>query len=91
MQSISRIPKVKGFTLVAAQEWFSSMQEVGLLFHPDDDPGDIFLIATNTPVFTATEVAAVRIIMVQLFESFGDGVYKACYPVAMRGLAMAAA
>ena len=83
MQAISRIPKLKDHTFSAAQEWFTAMQKADLLFHPDDDPQDIVLIATNKPIFSTAEVTAVREIMGQLFESFGNSVYEACYPVVM--------
>ncbi|WP_324731254.1 hypothetical protein [Pseudomonas paeninsulae] len=91
MQAISRIPKLKDHNINAAREWFAAMQEAGLLFHPDDDPQDISLIATNEPLFTTAEVTAVRAIMIQLFEALGDEVYEACYPIFMEACNLAAA
>lgn len=67
------------------------MQKVSLLFHPDDDPEDIVSIATNKPAFTTAEVAVVRKIMARLFESLGDEVYEACYPIAVEACGLAAA
>jgi len=83
MQVISRIPELSDSTFGAAQKWFSAMQELELLFHPDDDPQDIVSIATNIPVFTGLEVVEVRAIMAQLFDYLGDQVYEACYTVLM--------
>lgn len=91
MQVISRIPKLKGHTFSAAQEWFTSMQKAGLLFHPDDDPQDIVLIATNKAVFSTAEVTEVRGVMRQLFDSLGNLVYEACYPVIMESCKQAVA
>ena len=91
MQAISRIPELQETTFAAAQEWFAAMGKVELLFHPDDDPQDIVSIATNKPAFTAAEVPAVRAIMERLFESLGDEVYEACYPIAVEACGLAAA
>jgi hypothetical protein len=86
MQAISRIPALQEQTFGAAQQWFATMQKAELLFHPDDDPQDIVAVATNKQVFTAVEVTAVREIMEQLFETLGDDVYEACYPLVMGAL-----
>ncbi len=67
------------------------MQKVGLLFHPDDDPQDIILIATNKVVFSIAEVTEVREIMRQLFDSLGNLVYEACYPVVIESCKQAVA
>lgn len=79
MQVISRIPILQEKTFVAAQQWFAKMQQAQMLFHPDDDPQKIVSIVTSAPVFTGTEVIAVRAIMAQLFDCLGSDVYDACY------------
>lgn len=89
MQVISRIPELSDSSFSAAHKWFAAMQEVELLFHPDDDPQDIVLPATDKSVFTAAEVTKLRSIMAQLFDYHGDGVYEACYPVVMEACARA--
>ncbi len=88
MHAISHIPKIKDHTFNAAREWFAAMQKVELLFHPDDDPQDIVSIATNKPAFTDAEVSAVQKVMARLFESLGNEVYEACYPIAMEACSL---
>jgi len=85
MQTISRIPKLKEFSLTAATMWFSEMHNQGLLFHPEDDPADILRIADGKQTFTEIEVAELRHIMGAMESMLGhENVIEAAYPVFMR-------
>ncbi len=66
-----------------ALQWFAEMQCLGLLFHPDDDPADIFVIRSGERLFRNRETEEVRFVLDELFAALGDDVYKAAYPVMM--------
>lgn len=59
------------------------MQHRGLLFHPDDDPVDITLIANGEKLFGDQEAAEARSTIDQLFTALGETVYEAAYPIMM--------
>lgn len=84
MHAQSRIPKLQDTTFDGALLWFSEMQCSELLFHPEDDPADIFRIANGEPLFTEGEVQEVRFLLNELEECLGhDEVIKAAYPIFM--------
>lgn len=79
----SRIPKLNEVSFDGALTWFAEMQTKGLLFHPDDDPAEIYRVSDWVPTFSGTEAHEARFVLKELFESLGDGVYEAAYPVFM--------
>ena len=83
MQIESRIPPLDTVSFDAALLWFAEMQQRGLLFHPDDDPADMLLIATGEKLFSDQEVAEARSTINRLFTALGETVYEAAYPIMM--------
>jgi len=82
--NISRIPELPDTSFESMKLWFSCMSDRGLLFHPDDAPESIFVIATGEPTFSANECDEVNAVLNEMFELHGDNVYKAAYPVFMK-------
>ena len=83
MKIESRIPPLDTVSFDAALLWFAEMQHRGFLFHPDDDPADIILIATGEKLFSDQEAAEARSTIDQLFATLGETVYEAAYPIMM--------
>ncbi len=83
MKIESRIPPLDSVSFDAALLWFAEMQHRGLLFHPDDDPTDMILIATGEKLFSDQEAEEARSAIDQLFATLGEAVYEAAYPVMM--------
>ena len=84
MKNASRIPACQNYTFDGMLYWFAEMSVNDLLFHPDDDPADIVLIADNTPIFDKKEVRQLRKILDRMFVENGLDVYEAAYPVFMK-------
>jgi len=84
MNSQSRIPKLNSLSVDGALVWFSEMQTKGLIFHPDDDPAEIVSIGDWKRTFSDPEVSELRFVMGELFNSLGDAVYEASYPIVMK-------
>ena len=84
MKNASRIPACQNYTFDGMLYWFAEMSVNDLLFHPDDDPADIVLIADNTPTFDKKEVRQLRKILDRMFVENGLDVYEAAYPVFMK-------
>lgn len=85
MQTQSRIPKLTGVSFDGALMWFSEMQIRDLLFHPEDDPAEIFRIADGVRTFSALEVNQLRSLLAELETSIGHKqVIEAAYPVFMK-------
>lgn len=83
MKIESCIPPLDTVSFDAALLWFAEMQRRGLLFHPDDDPTDMILIATGEKLFSDQEAVEARAAIDQLFASLGETVYEAAYPIMM--------
>lgn len=81
MNQISRIPQWTDRNFDGMLIWFSEMSIRGLLFHPDDDPSEIFSIANGTRIFSDTEAAELRSTVAEMFELNGDEVYEAGLPI----------
>jgi hypothetical protein len=85
MQTQSRIPKLKAVSFDDALMWFSEMQCQQLLFHPEDDPAEIIVIADGTRMFSNTEVIELRFLLDELDAGLGhEAVIKAAYPIFMK-------
>ena len=80
----SRIPDFANKSREGILRWFSEMSLRGLLFHPEDRPGDIISNATGEPLFMPDECTKLDTIMAQMFDRFGDDVCEVAYPVFMR-------
>jgi len=84
MQTQSRIPKLHDTTFDGALLWFSEMQCNELLFHPEDDPSDIFCITNGKQTFSDTEVTELRFLINEMEEAIGhDKMIEAAYPIFM--------
>jgi hypothetical protein len=57
-----------------------------LIFHPDDAPESIVLIATNERSFTDDECQKLNSIIFKMFNKFNDDVYEAAYPFFMKSM-----
>ena len=86
MNTQSRIPKLNSTNFDGALVWFAEMQTKGLIFHPDDDPADIVNICDWQKTFSEPEVSELRFVMNELFNSLGDDVYDAAYPIFMKAI-----
>ncbi len=81
MNQISRIPQWTDRNFDGILVWFSEMSVRGLLFHPDDDPSEIFSIANGTRTFSDAEAVELRSTVAEMFELKGDKVYEAGLPI----------
>lgn len=86
MNTQSRIPKLSSTNFDGALVWFSEMQTKGLIFHPDDDPAEIMNICDWQKTFSEPEISELRFVMDELFNSLGDTVYEAAYPIFMKAM-----
>ncbi|NJM12229.1 MAG: hypothetical protein HC889_10390 [Synechococcaceae cyanobacterium SM1_2_3] len=84
MKTETRIPQLSEYSFDAALLWFAEMQQRGLLFHPDDDPADIIVIASGEKMLSDQEADEARAVIDQLFAALGENVYEAAYPVMMK-------
>lgn len=77
----SRIPEIPELSFDGALMWFSTLQCEGLLFHPEDDPGDIVRADSGAQTFTESEVDELRCRIRQLETALGhDQMIEAAYP-----------
>lgn len=79
-----RIPLLAEQSFDGMLTWFAEMSVRGLLFCPSDPPEDIIVNATGELLFTCEEAVEVGVIIDGLFETFGDLVHDAAYPVFMK-------
>lgn len=86
MKTQSRIPKLSSTNFDGALLWFSEMQTRGLIFHPDDDPDEIVNICDWQKKFSESEVFELRFLINELFNTLGDDVYEAAYPIFMKAI-----
>ena len=80
----SRIPAFNDNSFDGMQHWFAELSARGLIFHPDDCPSDIISTRDDSPLFTPYECAELAEVLAAMFETFGDDVYEAIYPVFMK-------
>lgn len=80
----SRIPNFAENTFDGMLLWFAEMSQRELLFHPDDSPDQIVNIRTGAPTFSSDECGEIESILSRMFDTFGNGVHEAAYPVFMR-------
>lgn len=80
----SRIPDFANKSRHGMSIWFDEMSLRGLLFHPEDVPGDLIAIATNEPMFTQAECAKLDGILNEMFSLFGEAVCEVVYPIFMK-------
>jgi len=85
MHTQSRIPKLHDTTFDGALLWFSEMQCIKLLFHPEDDPADIIRISSGERLFSNDEVYELRFVLNELEDGLGhEKVIEAAYPIFMK-------
>ncbi|MGB4812566.1 MAG: hypothetical protein WBP13_08830 [Methylophilaceae bacterium] len=89
MQTKSRIPKLNEVSFNGALMWFSELQCGGLLFHPEDDPDQIFKISDNSKTFSNSEVRELRLVLNELEDAIGhDDMVGAAYPIFMNAFGL---
>jgi hypothetical protein len=81
MSRVPRIPEWSDRNFDGMLVWFSEMSVRGLLFHPDDDPAEVFSIANGTRIFSDAEAVKLRSMIAEMFELNGDAVYGAGLPI----------
>jgi len=74
--SARAIPQLVDVTPSSAKSWMEQMIELGLFFHPDDDPSDIIYAPQWDKLFSDDEAVTLREIISRLFTSLGDQVYE---------------
>ena len=79
----SRIPDWEDRSFDGMLKWFSELSVRDLLFHPDDDPGDLVDIGTGKLIFSRAEARHLRGTVAEMFDQHGDQVYEAAYPIFM--------
>lgn len=88
MQTIARrLPEFTDKSPAGIDHWFAEIADAGLLFHPDDDPDEIFMIGTNEKTFGPQEATSLRHTMGEMFSIAGDDpdiVYGPCVKHARR-------
>jgi len=80
----SRIPDFSDKSFDGMLNWFATMSDRELLFHPDDPADTIYDTATGKATFTPDESCKAQKILETMFNQFGDDVYEAAYPVFMK-------
>ena len=76
-----RIPKLKAVTITSAKSWFKRMHLLGLMFHPDNEPEEIFQIVSRVPQFSGMECVQIRQCLDRLIAALGDKVYDIAFDV----------
>ena len=76
-----RIPKLKAVTITSAKSWFKRMHLLGLMFHPDNEPEEIFQIVNRVPQFSGMECVQIRQCLDRLIAALGDKVYDIAFDV----------
>jgi hypothetical protein len=72
--SASRIPIYKNDPYM----WFRAMHELGLIFHPEENPADIIIDNPKAkgpgflPFFTPTEISDLKKVIKQISKKWGD-------------------
>ena len=67
-------------------QWYESMAEANLLFHPDEAAEEIVLISDGSPSFSKEECVQINEIMLTMFKRHGVRVYEAAYPFFMKAI-----
>jgi hypothetical protein len=80
----SRIPDFNDHTPYGMQWWFAEMSARDLIFHCEDSPREMFIIADGERMFTDRECAKLEGILATMYEMFGDGVVEAECPIFMK-------
>lgn len=81
MSPASRIPALREASFDGALTWFAELHSNGLLFHPDDDPAEVYRVRDWHPLFSEVETEEARFILGKLFSLIGERVYEAAYPI----------
>ena len=77
----TRIPNLTTTTPAAAKSWFKRMHLLGLMFHPDNEPEEIFQIVSRVPQFSGMECVQIRQCLDRLIAALGDKVYDIAFDV----------
>ena len=73
---MNRVPDLLQISQQSSKAWMQTMIAEELFFHPDDDPSDIFRIATKQRTFNGDEADKLRDIYSRMFDVLGDEVYE---------------
>lgn len=73
---MNRVPDLLQISQQSTKAWMQTMIDDDLFYHPDDDPSDIFRIATKQRTFNSNEVDKLRDIYSRMFDLLGDEVYE---------------
>ncbi len=73
---MNRVPDRLQISQQSTKAWMQTMIDEGLFYHPDDDPSDIFRMATKQRTFNPNEADKLRDIYSSMFNVLGDEVYE---------------
>lgn len=73
---MSRIPYPLNDTNDALYSWWRQMADLGLAFHPDDDPNQV-IASSGDFLFSRAEARQLTAIIDELHSTHGDEIYKA--------------
>jgi len=76
-----RIPVYENRSSEGVRTWFNAMSAQELLFHPDDEPSEIFRISTGERTFSNQECQMLKAILDEMFSQHGDAVYDIAFPI----------
>ncbi len=86
--SESRIPDLTELSPDGMLIWFAEMSARNLIFHPEDPPRDMFLIANGARMFDDAESEKLEGMLATMYDAFGNGVIEAAYPIFMKKAGM---
>ena len=70
------VPDLLQISQHSTKVWMQTMIDEDLFYHPDDDPSEIFRIATKQRTFNPNEADKLRDIYSRMFDVLGDEVYE---------------
>lgn len=88
MTSVNRIPDCSDFSFDGMLCWFAELSRQDLLFHPDEDPAEIFSVDGGIQMFSSEEVRSLENILGTMYKLNGDKVYDAAYPIFMKRMGL---
>lgn len=80
---LSRIPPYDPASSTGMRDWFQTMGDRGLLYHPEDPANDVISARTGERLFTDEEAAEADSILAAMFREHGHDVFAAAYPIFM--------
>jgi hypothetical protein len=80
-----KLPEISGSSRAATVSWFKELSSLGLIFHPDDDPEQIFNIESGKRMFSAQQASQLSTTLSRLFKALGDDIYDIAFETVSSG------